>query len=469
MRQDMTTGTAATPLSIVRTYLAVSGLFTLAASVIWGVNALFLLDAGLDIFEVFLVNAAFTAGLVVFEIPTGVVADTSGRRRSFLLGVATLTIGTLGYVAIVALGGGLVWFVANSLVLGLGFSFYSGAVEAWLVDALAATGHQGPLERVLAGGQMVSGVAMLLGSVGGGVLGNLDLTWPFLVRALLLVAVFAVGSRAVHDVGFTPRTTSLVAMPREVRQVLHASLAFGWRARPVRLLMLVSLVQGLFMMWGWSAWQPYLLGLLGRDAVWVAGVVAALTALATIAGNALVETLTRFCGRRTTLLMAGMVVLAAGAVGVGLSGSFWPAMLLVLALSAAEGVAAPVQQAYLHQVVPSAQRATVVSSVSLVSSAGGIGGQLGLGWIARAQSIATGYVAGGLVLLLSLPPLLLLRSMLAPADRIVGTAGTTGPCAGQGLPVVASVDTLPRHSTPARGSHPASPPPCDAPTAIPSG
>jgi hypothetical protein len=71
MRQDMTTGTAATPLSIVRTYLAVSGLFTLAASVIWGVNALFLLDAGLDIFEVFLVNAAFTAGLVVFEIPPG--------------------------------------------------------------------------------------------------------------------------------------------------------------------------------------------------------------------------------------------------------------------------------------------------------------------------------------------------------------------------------------------------------------
>ena len=59
-----------TPARVVRTYLAVSGLFTLSASVIWAVNTLFLLEAGLDIFEVFIANAAFTAGMVIFEIPT---------------------------------------------------------------------------------------------------------------------------------------------------------------------------------------------------------------------------------------------------------------------------------------------------------------------------------------------------------------------------------------------------------------
>ncbi|HEY3140233.1 MAG TPA: hypothetical protein VGJ86_03845 [Acidimicrobiales bacterium] len=75
-----------------RVYLAISGLFTLSASVIWGVNTLFLLDAGLDTFQVFVANAAFTAGMVLFEIPTGVVADTSGRRRSFLLSAARRTL-----------------------------------------------------------------------------------------------------------------------------------------------------------------------------------------------------------------------------------------------------------------------------------------------------------------------------------------------------------------------------------------
>jgi hypothetical protein len=74
-------GSAASSARVVRAYLAISGLFTLSASVIWGVNTLFLLDAGLDIFEVFIANAAFTAGMFIFEIPTGVVADTSDHAH----------------------------------------------------------------------------------------------------------------------------------------------------------------------------------------------------------------------------------------------------------------------------------------------------------------------------------------------------------------------------------------------------
>jgi len=440
-----------TPARIVRAYLALSGLFTLSASVIWGVNTLFLLDAGLDIFEVFIANAAFTAGMVVFEIPTGVVADTAGRRRSFLLSAVTLLVGTLGYVWIAASGGGLAPFVVASIVLGLGFCFYSGAVEAWLVDALKATGYEGQLDRVFARGSMVSGVAMIAGSVGGGLLGSVDLSWPFLVRAGLLAAVFVVGLRAMHEVGFTPRATTLAAVPREMERVLQASVTFGWRSRSVRMLMIVSLIHGAFLMWAFYAWQPYFLELLDRDAVWVAGVVAALVALATIAGNGLVELFTSFCGKRTTLLLASSAVLAVASAGVGLADSFWPAVVLLLVAIGAVGVGAPVQQAYLHEVIPSSERATVVSFSSLVGSAGGIGGQLGLGYLSRAQSVAAGYGTGGLAMLLALPPLLLLRGMRERADVIVGRrAGKRGPCAGQGLPHVSQVDATARQPTPAR-------------------
>ncbi|MQA27746.1 MAG: MFS transporter [Micromonosporaceae bacterium] len=434
--------------SVVRAYLAISGLFTLSASVIWGVNTLFLLDAGLDIFEVFVANAAFTVGMVLFEVPTGVVADTSGRRRSFLWSAAILLLGTLGYVSISAYGGGLVLFVIASIGLGLGFSFYSGAVEAWLVDALKATGYERQLDDVFARGAMVSGTAMLVGSVAGGVLGGLDLTWPFLVRALLLAAVFVVGWLTMRDLGFTPRTTTLAAMPREMKRVVDASITHGWRSRPVRLLMIVSIFQGAFMMWAFYAWQPYFLELLGDGAVWVAGGVSALIALSMIAGNSLVEFFTRFCGRRTTLLIASTAVLAAGAVGVGLVSSFWPAVVLLLVAIGAAGVTGPVQQAYLHEVVPSSERATVISSVSLVSSAGGIGGQLGLGYLARAQSVPAGYAAGGLLMLLALPSLVVLRRRRERADVIVGRkAGKQGPCAAQGLPQVSTIDATPRQPT----------------------
>ena len=124
--------------AIVRSYLVLTGLFTLAASLMWAVNALFLLDAGLDIFQVFVVNAAFTVGLVRFEVPAGVVADSTGRRRSFLLSVLILIIGTIGYLSIAGLGDGFAGFVVVPLILGIGYSFYSGAAEAWLVDALHA-------------------------------------------------------------------------------------------------------------------------------------------------------------------------------------------------------------------------------------------------------------------------------------------------------------------------------------------
>ena len=82
---------------IIRNYLTIVGLYTLSASVIWGVNTLFLLEAGLDIFGVFIANGVFSASMALFEIPTGVLADTRGRRVSFLLSVAILGLGTLGY------------------------------------------------------------------------------------------------------------------------------------------------------------------------------------------------------------------------------------------------------------------------------------------------------------------------------------------------------------------------------------
>src|SRR6188474_3177329 len=81
------------------TYLILLLLHTLAASFIWGINTLFLLDGGLSNTQAFTANAFFTAGMVIFEVPTGVVADTRGRRASYLPGTVTLTASTMAYLA----------------------------------------------------------------------------------------------------------------------------------------------------------------------------------------------------------------------------------------------------------------------------------------------------------------------------------------------------------------------------------
>src|SRR5919198_1847934 len=153
----------ATPRTIQRTYLLLLLGNTLAASMIWGINTIFLLDAGLSNLEAFAVNAFFTAGMVLFEVPTGIVADTVGRRMSYLLGTVTLSASTLLYVLLWQTGAPFWQWAIVSILLGLGFTFFSGAVEAWLIDGLTATGFVGAVESVFGRGQVVTGAAMLGG------------------------------------------------------------------------------------------------------------------------------------------------------------------------------------------------------------------------------------------------------------------------------------------------------------------
>ena len=168
---------------IVRTYLVLLLGNTLAASLIWGINTIFLLDAGLSNLEAFAANAFFTAGMVLFEVPTGIVADGVGRRASYLLGTLTLAASTLLYVLLWRVEAAFWAWALVSIAIGLGFTFFSGAVEAWLVDALTATGFTGELESVFARGQIVTGVAMLAGSVAGGFIAEqFSLGVPFVLR-----------------------------------------------------------------------------------------------------------------------------------------------------------------------------------------------------------------------------------------------------------------------------------------------
>ncbi|MGI9608664.1 MAG: MFS transporter, partial [Acidimicrobiia bacterium] len=186
---------------VIRTYMVLVGLYTLAASLIWSVNTLFLLDAGLGIGEVFAANALFSAGMVVFEIPTGVIADTMGRRVSYLASVCILSVTTVLYLAAAQAEAGLVVFGAISVGMGLGFTFYSGALEAWLVDGLSAVDPDPDLDGVFARGQQVSGVAMFVGTIAGGFLGQVDLAIPFVLRVVLLGGVFLIASRMMIEVG----------------------------------------------------------------------------------------------------------------------------------------------------------------------------------------------------------------------------------------------------------------------------
>jgi MFS family permease len=401
---------------IIRIYLLITGLFNLAASLIWGVDTLFKLHAGLDIFQVMLTNAAFTFGMVVFEIPTGVVADTLGRRVSLLLCIVTLFVSTLLYVATAWWHWGFWAFMGTSVFLGLGYTFYTGAVDAWLVDALKATGHTEPLEPIFAKGQMVFGAAMLVGTLGGGFLGQVNLALPYLLRAVTFLPLLGVAWVAMPEPGYTPRALSLAGVPAELRRVFVEGLTFGLHHRVVRPVMLASLVGMSFMIFGFYSWQRYFLDLLGRELVWVSGVVAALVSLAMIAGNALVGKASRIFKTRTGLMSGAVAVEAVTVILAGACGfllphpaAFFAATGCYLVYAVALGLGGPVKQGYLNAHIPSAQRATIISLDSLFADMGGVVGQSGWGYLAKVRTIGEAWMYSGATLILGVPLYWLVR------------------------------------------------------------
>ena len=95
---------------------------------------------------------------------------------------------------------GIVAWSLVSLFLGLGFTFFSGAVEAWLVDALSATGFDGNLEDVFSKGQISNGLAMLVGTVSGGYIAQItNLGVPYILRAVMLLLSFLLAAIFMKD------------------------------------------------------------------------------------------------------------------------------------------------------------------------------------------------------------------------------------------------------------------------------
>jgi MFS family permease len=408
--------------TVERTYLALTLLQTLAASFIWGINTLFLLDAGLSNAEAFAANAFFTVGQVLFEVPTGVVADTRGRQFSYVLGALTLLLSTLLYLVMWQLHASLWGWAIASILLGLGFTFFSGATEAWLVDALKATDFQGHLEHVFGRAQTIGGAAMLVGSVSGGLIAQVtNLGVPYVVRAAVLGVTLVVAVRFMRDQGFTPdRNVSAAAA---IRNVVRGAVDGGFRRPPVRWLMLAapfSFGAGIYVFY---AAQPYLLELYGdKTAYGVAGLAAAIVAGAQIVGGLIVSRVRRFFARRTDALLIGGVLNVVLLVLVGLVSSFWIALVLLAGWALVFAIEAPLRQAFLNGLIPSQQRATVLSFDALMGSAGGVVAQPALGRTADLYGYPASYLVSAGIQTLALPFVLLARREHATSDPITDGA-----------------------------------------------
>src|SRR3989344_8013372 len=403
---------------IQKTYLSLTLLNTLAASFIWGINTIFLLDAGLSNLEAFAANAFFAAGQVLFEVPTGIIADMYGRRVSYLLGTITLGISTYLYLYAWQIHAPFLYWAITSVFLGLGFTFFSGATEAWLVDALKFTKFKGNLDSVFAKSQVVGGVAMLSGSVLGGYIAQItNLGVPYMIRAGMLLLTFFIAFFKMKDLGFSPKKTKKPLI--EIKKIFDTSINLGFKNPSVRYIMLSSLFLTGVSFYGFYAMQPYLLELYGdKEAYLVAGLAASIIAGSRIVGGFLVPFIRRIFKKRTSVLifwvLCGAILLGAS----GLTHSFILAIILLVLWGLLSAAITPARQSYLNGLIPSKQRATMLSFDSLVGSTGGVVVQPALGKVADIGGYGASFMVGAVIQAIALPFVYLAKKQNTKSDKM---------------------------------------------------
>jgi MFS family permease len=259
---------------------------------------------------------------------------------------------------------------------------------------------------------------MLTGSVAGGLIAQqTSLGVPFVARGGVLLVTFVLAFVLMRDLGFTPQRRAGVV--GEMRLILADSIDGGWRVPAVKWLMVEALATGGVGIYGFYALQPYLLELYGDpDAYLIAGLVAAIVAASQILGGVAAPVIRRAFRRRTSALMAIAALGAGSLVLIGIVSAFAWVIALTVLWGLAFAASRPIRQAYLNGLIPSRQRATILSFDSLMQSGGGVWAQPLLGRTADVWGYGPSYVLAAGIAAVSLPFLALSRRQRAPADVV---------------------------------------------------
>ena len=235
-----------------RIYLVIGGGRALFNALVFTINLIYQVQTvGLNPLQMVLVGTVLEVTVLLFEVPTGAVADVYTRRLSVLIGLTLVGCGFLLEGSIP-----LFWAVLGAQVLwGIGYTFLSGALQAWLADEIGADAA-GPVYLRSAQVELIAGLA------GTGVSVWLARRWlqlPILVGGVMYIALAAFMALIMPERGFQPTPPE----ERETWKEMAATARAGMRAvrdhPALRIVVGLSLVTGLYSEGYDRLWTPHML------------------------------------------------------------------------------------------------------------------------------------------------------------------------------------------------------------------
>lgn len=367
----------------------------------WVVMSVYLVQQlHLSPLQLVLMGTAMEAAVFLFEVPTGVVADTYSRRLS-------LVIGYLG-MGVAWLAVGLVsapWLIiALWAVWGLSYTFTSGAEEAWIADEVGAD-RVGPIFlRATRWGQVGAVVGLLLQVA----VGTQSLRAGVILGGVLTILCGIGCILFMPETGFRrrPRAERANALA-EMRTTAVTGARYAWAAPVILLLVAVDLFMGMSSEAFDRLKETHFLRDVGLPAVghlepvvwfgvfWLVGMILGIVAI-----GPLIKRVERG-GRRVVIdfLFAFTVLQLIAMLVFALTGSTWVAIAALLGVFFSRDLGTPLYTTWLNeQITDSSVRATVISLTGQANAIGQAGGGPVLGAIGNVWGIRAALATGALAI-----------------------------------------------------------------------
>lgn len=393
-------------------YLTMEFASSLFFSMIFTVNMVYqVTTVGLNPLQLVLVGTTLEVTAFLFEVPTGVVADVYSRRLSIIIGMFIMG---LGFVV----EGSLPRFEAILLaqvLWGIGYTFTSGATEAWIADEVG----EAKAAKAFMRASQVGTFGALIGIGCGTIIGNASINLPIVLGGLSLIALGSVLIVIMPETSFKP--TPRDAHARSTFQSMTHTFKSGLRlvrGKPILISILsIGLIYGLYSEGFDRLWTAHLLQDITLPAIgnlqpvtWF-GIIRAVSMILGIA-------VTEFVRRRINTNDHGAVaralfslntVMVIGLLTFALTGNFIIALVAYWAIGSSRQTVGPMYTAWVNQHVESSVRATVISMSSQIDAFGQILGGPIVGAIGLALGIPAALVVSALIL--STVLLLLIRTI----------------------------------------------------------
>jgi len=394
-------------LEAYKTYLAMEGATALLLAMIFTASSVYQVTvAHLSPLQLVLVGTTLEASAFLFEIPTGVVADVYSRRLSIIIGMFLIGLGF-----IVEGSFPIFWMILLAQVLwGLGYTFTSGATQAWISDEIG----ESAAGRAFLRSNQVGQVASLAGISAGIVLGNIRVNIPIQVGGICLILLGIFLIMVMPETGFIPQTDRDRTPWQSMVRTFREGLGTVKRRPALSTTLSIGFIYGLYSEGFDRLWTKYILDSFAfpvidhlQPVVWI-GLVRAGGVLLSVG---VVEVAKRKIDTDQHVLVARALftitaILVAGLFSFALAGTLAVALLAYWTIYVTRNVIGPVYTAWVNQRLDSRVRATVLSMSSQVDAIGQIVGGPVVGLIGNWLSVQAALLASSLILS---PTLILFR------------------------------------------------------------